>query len=262
MDTKEIALTTFQIASDLHLEFYTNGEYPELKPVSPYLLLAGDIGYPFHHSYKDYLKTVSPQYQKIFIISGNHEYYQMDTIKRTMGEIDQEISNICNSFNNVFYLNNKSYELDNNIVILGSTLWTHIPNHLQTYISGSINDYKNIYKTNSLRVTASDTSLYCKINVDWLTRELNKYKDKKVVVLTHHLPSETYICPQYKGSLINYAFMTNLDHLFKEPVVLWTAGHTHHCINTTKNGIKCIVNPLGYPGENDQFQNDLFITIM
>ncbi len=64
---------TFQLISDLHLEM---GSYFNLKAKAPYLLLVGDIGYPESQIYKDFLKQYSKKFDKIFYISGNHEYYQ------------------------------------------------------------------------------------------------------------------------------------------------------------------------------------------
>ena len=60
-----------QYISDLHLE----KNFPRnIKAEKPFLILAGDIGYPFQKSYVDFLQSLSYQFDKVFIITGNHEY--------------------------------------------------------------------------------------------------------------------------------------------------------------------------------------------
>ena len=65
-----------QYVSDLHLE---KGFKRNIIPKKPNLILGGDIGYVFKKSYEEFLLyKISPNFEKVFILSGNHEY---DTFK-------------------------------------------------------------------------------------------------------------------------------------------------------------------------------------
>jgi predicted phosphodiesterase len=262
-------MTTFQIASDLHLEFYEKVTMftSIIKPSADYLVLAGDIGYPLHANYKQFITDVSQHFKKVFIIAGNHEYYQMSITTLTMDEINKKITDLCNDLPNVTYLNNTSVELNNDIVILGTTLWTNVPTHLKSYIGQHMNDYKHIYKrvNNGIlkNITVDDTCALHKKNVEWLKGDINKYQDtnKKLIIVSHHLPSNVFIAEKYKNHPLQNGFVTNLEYLMKEPICVWIAGHTHSNINTEFNKIKCVVNPMGYPNENMDFKNDQVIII-
>ena len=128
-----------QLISDIHLEFRSNFE---IIPKAKYLALAfGDIGKPHDQNYKKLISTVSKQFEKVFIISGNHEYYSND--RYTMDEIDQQITKIVNQYPNVYFLNNNEHVMDN-VVILGTTLWSDVSSEA-VYIKQTMNDYRCIY---------------------------------------------------------------------------------------------------------------------
>jgi hypothetical protein len=55
--------------------------------------------------------------------------------------------------------------------------------------------------------------------------------------------------------------MTDLETMMRKPIVAWVGGHTHCSINQTYKGIQCVVNPLGYPGENPEFNRQFNIVI-
>ncbi len=251
-------MPTFQVASDLHLEFYESNDQPcQLEVSAPYLILAGDIGYPFEPHYTKYLTSVASKYTKVFVISGNHEYYQRSgNNKRSMLEIDAKIEDICSALGNVHYLNNHSMIVDG-VRLVGTTLWTHVSDESKSYVGSAMNDYRCIYNADGSLITPDDTNSYHLMNLSWLTSELHKYVTEKVVVITHHLPSSVFIHKKYWGHPINEGFMTDLEMLMKKPVVAWIGGHTHCSINVTHRKIKCMVNPLGYPGENPDFKKDM-----
>jgi predicted phosphodiesterase len=70
----------FIIASDLHLEFYKYINLSDFFDISSInesitLILAGDIGYPYHNNYETFLSECSKLFKHIILIAGNHEYY-------------------------------------------------------------------------------------------------------------------------------------------------------------------------------------------
>ena len=111
----------FQILSDIHLEKRKTFQHP-IKAEN--LILAGDIGNPLMNNYKEYIKYSSHNHKRVFLITGNHEYW-----KNTYEGTNKLIYDICIKYNNVIFLNNRFYDFESNnrnIRIFGSTLWTEI----------------------------------------------------------------------------------------------------------------------------------------
>lgn len=71
-----------QYCSDLHLEFRENKTFLAKNPIQPsgeILLLAGDVN-PFTliDKHNDFFDFVSANYDSVFWVPGNHEYYHYD----------------------------------------------------------------------------------------------------------------------------------------------------------------------------------------
>ena len=76
-----------QIASDLHLEFYScpaEDAWREeeldrmIVPRAPVLALLGDIGIPTHPVYRSFLLRQAERFEAVLVITGNHEFYDSD----------------------------------------------------------------------------------------------------------------------------------------------------------------------------------------
>ncbi|RYG57305.1 hypothetical protein EON66_00700 [archaeon] len=68
----------FQLVSDLHLEFSMVEDMSTLvTPVAPYLIVAGDtVPVAYYRARLDtFLASVAPKFRHVFVIAGNHEYY-------------------------------------------------------------------------------------------------------------------------------------------------------------------------------------------
>jgi hypothetical protein len=248
-----------QYISDLHLELNKNfGEIcNSLIPSSPYLALLGDISYPHNDNYTKFLDYVSNRFEHVFLLAGNHEYYQIvdfDKIK-TYNEINDDIKNIVSKYKNVHFLDNSNFTLNCNgkeIIFAGTTLWSNVNNYDRSKIKNSISDYRYIYKDHRYTTfTIDDTNKLNENCVNFIKNTLDTYKDKNVIMLSHHLPSYQMIDEKYKDSYINSAFANDLDCLFddKGPIRLWLCGHSHCSLTKTINGIVCSINAYGYPHE-------------
>ena len=64
--------------------------------------MLGDIGNPYHQNLKLFLDKISPCYDIIFYVPGNHEYYNITT-KKSKNEFDDELKSICNKYKNIIY---------------------------------------------------------------------------------------------------------------------------------------------------------------
>lgn len=183
-----------QYVSDLHLE---RGFKRSIIPKKPYLLLGGDIGMPSSFEYKQFLFDMSNNFDKVYVISGNHEYDFCTNIH----EVEQEINDICFAKNNLIYLQKKTDLLceNNNLYIAGCTFWSKLPKSKYEYHI----EHKN-----------------------WLENLLIDNKNNYVIA-THHCPLLQCLNKSFQNYVPNY-FATDQTNLIKmDNLVCWIHGHSH-----------------------------------
>jgi hypothetical protein len=79
----------------------------------------------------------------------------------------------------------------------------------------------------------------------WLRQELLQRVEG-----THHAPSPRSVPPQHAGSLMNAAFVSDLEDFVRESgVKLWIHGHTHYNVDYSIGTTRVYSNQRGYPGE-------------
>jgi len=232
-----------QYISDIHLEFLKN--IPKIEKIGDVLVLAGDIGYPFSNIYKDFLIDMNNKFNKIFLITGNHEFYNLKNQRnKTSEEISDHIINIIetNNLDHITYLDD-SYEEYEGVRFCGTTLWSKIDN--SNYL---INDFTSIKDINiKLR---NELFINSCIFIDEMINE----SKLPIIMITHHLPSfklihSDFLTDKYKN--YNQCFASNCDQYFKDPIKIWIFGHTHKECEAEINNIKFLCNPVGYPDENN-----------
>ena len=90
-------------------------------------------------------------------------------------------------------------------------------------------------------------------------------KSFKKVIVTHHVPTMLNYPPQYKGSVINQAFATELSEFIEENEIdYWLYGHHHYNSEIFEIGkTKLLTNQLGYVRSNEHFgyRNDAIFEI-
>lgn len=243
-------MLSITVLSDLHLEF------APLDPVltdSDVLILAGDIFVLEslrHPEYWDrmnqFLFGLSAHYNKVYSITGNHEYYGSDIIKS-----DDKIREIYQS-HGIHFLQN-DYDVYDGIKFIGTTLWTWIDPVRSLQIQEYMNDF-NVIKHGDHRLTVHDTDqLHHNMGL-YLEEQLAK-SDDPTVVITHHAPSYGSISKYYQNpqnSLMNSAFANKMDSImYDNPhIKLWCHGHVHNSFDYMINNTRVVCNPRGYPGEH------------
>jgi predicted phosphodiesterase len=246
---------SIQIFSDMHIELWDKMPIIEVK--AKYLFLAGDICKINHILFYKFFDYCSTNWEKTFYVPGNHEFYSN---KKSYNELNFDYYlKFKERYKNVFYLNDESVSLNDDINVYGTVLWTVPPFSTTAEAKMFINDYNYITYFNKTQ----NKSVSLDINfVKELSREaftqletyLNK-TDKKTIIMTHFPPIQSgAIEPSLleKNSILNLysSWQDNtLDKLNLTNVFLWISGHTHWSYDFEKNGIRLISNQLGYKNE-------------
>jgi hypothetical protein len=237
-----------QIVSDLHLEHRDLDFETVIHQEAEVIGLLGDIGSPFSENYAKLIKWCSDRFLYVLVISGNHEYYNRDGIP--ISDIDTIIHNICKQHENVSYLNNSVFELDN-IVFVGSTLWSWIPTEQIIPVWNKMNDYRLIYTAkNELLTPMTSRSMFIN-NMTYVYNHVIKahHDNKTCIVLTHHCPSLEHTShPSFDRCGTNVAFATDLPlgMFHGAGIHVWCSGHTHHNFKINVHGYDIISNQYGY----------------
>lgn len=99
----------------------------------------------------------------------------------------------------------------------------------------------------------------------WLYNEVKKLKDdgEKVVIITHHAPSQNSVPDCYKDDILSAAYASHLDEFVEKSCAkVWIHGHIHTQQDYTVGSTRVICNPRGYPDEkNENFIPDYVIEI-
>lgn len=244
--------------SDLHLEFYKS--HTELldkierflpsTDTTDVLVLAGDIGNPISNrsEYQLLLQEFKKRYKHVLLVLGNHEFYGLLQRSIDMNSVKDIVNEICNE-TGVVFLDMNSVVIDG-VRFVGTTLWSKADKRIEESIADFVKVYKDIDEYNR----EFDRCF------SWLKTHLeqchiNNSEREKIVVITHHLPTEKLCHSRFERYRINSAFATDiLDDLVLDDVCLWFCGHTHERmvhVHEKVNGDKLTVsvNPVGYPYE-------------
>ncbi|MGV1098728.1 metallophosphoesterase [Thiovibrio sp. JS02] len=230
------------ILADLHNEF---GRFVPPEADADLVILAGDTD----------LGTKGIEWAKeafagkpVLLVPGNHEYY--GSVFQSLQQKMQEAA----AGSNVHLLGCDKYEQDG-IVFLGATLWTDFKLLGDQRIAmltakDGMNDFKKIRMLPSYRpLSPAATVSWHTRAMGWLKKELQAATGKKIVVITHHLPSLKSVPERYRTDPISAAFASNLDEFVATSgAVLWVHGHTHEPCDYVLGETRVLCNPRGYDG--------------
>lgn len=244
--------------SDLHLE---NEELNFEKLLANLILednyinilsLTGDISTPTHKSFITFFDRVSKLFNHVLYVAGNHEYHSNSY---TYHELNKMIKHKLSHYHNVHFLDNDTFKIED-IVFIGTTLWSYIPPYLHQIISKGISDYKSILWNKTRYITPSEINILNNKAVLFIEEVLEKYNKNRIIILTHHSPlfssprdGLNLAKPEHYNDLKNYSYHNNLIKLFRDPIKAWIFGHTHYrkCYNV--NGVILWTHQYGYTDE-------------
>jgi predicted phosphodiesterase len=249
--------------SDLHLEFDHDFSISDLQP-EQIVVLAGDIfaqgrGKTLNKLFLNFVLPILAQGNQVVYVTGNHEYYgsRIDKVHRFLEAFAKEHANF-------HFLNNSSVFI-NDIEFLGGTLWTSLDNsNPLVYLSvGSRNRARDIISHDAMReyravsvnhrgtyrkLQTLDTILYHQATVSYIRSRIGKHP--KQIVVTHHTPSDEFICSRVDSPIGRYAYFSELDELAQH-FDAWVAGHTHKKVKKKVGGTWYLSNPRGYISEKE-----------
>ena len=266
-----------KIVSDLHLEFSDI----ELKNNGcDVLILSGDImladvlaDFPADYDntkivssrqlkamrFRNFLRNCCEDFPQVIYIAGNHEFYNGKFYK-TLDILREE----CAEYPNLHFLEDKSVTIGD-VIFIGATLWTDCNKSdplTMWHLPKMMNDFYIIKneRNNFRRMSTDDIVARHHKSAEFIrTIAKNAPKDKKVVVISHHCPSENSVHAIYKDHFVmNGGYRSNMDDFILDNpnIVLWTHGHTHHCFNYMIGSTRVICNPRGYHDPSTHYSED------
>ena len=235
----------FQLFSDIHLDVNT-GYKPIISPKADAVLFAGDCGSgELLSEFKYDLAGDNPETILVYT-KGNHDYW-----------------------GNSLKANRVIFGIED-IVVIACTFWTNFNNNCErTKVESKkyINDYRMI-KNEAGTEFITPENIYNQHLEDlaWLNEQLEIYKDLKIVVMTHHSPSQQSIHKKFEGRenyYLNGSFCSDYDQLIinNPQIKLWCHGHCHNNFDYYIGTTRVVCNPKGYRDENPEYKEELLIEI-
>ncbi len=187
-----------QYCSDLHLEFSANSSHLKLNPlevVGDLLLLAGDIGYlsddgSYPHPFWDW---ASKNYKQVIVVPGNHELYKGYDINKLHEGLAIPIrENVAYHYNSVVSIEN--------VDIIVSTLWAHVEPQYAYLTERRVSDFRSTIANGKYRLSVDRFNAEHQSCIEFIKRAVANSKAEKIVVVTHHVPSNVLSSPDFEGS--------------------------------------------------------------
>lgn len=229
-----------QILSDLHL---TVAAMDVPRTDADVVVLAGDIARPAQA-----IEWALGFEQPVVYVPGNHEYYG-----GSLSAVRDELQRLT-AGTRIHVLDEAEVRLAG-VRFLGATLWTDFllfddAQRRDASIAAALRmvaDFSRITIDGAAPFTPEHSRALCGRAAQWLDERLAPADPSPAVVVTHHAPSMHSVDPKYADSVLNPAFVSNLDALVaRSSVPLWIHGHTHYPVDYAIGRTRVFSNPRGY----------------
>nr|QYA18301.1 metallophosphoesterase [Clandestinovirus] len=239
-----------QYISDLHLGEMFFGhlvvKVPEIEPLAPTLVIAGDLGNPLSSQYTRFLKMHSKRFDNIIVVAGNHEFYHSVSgtgDDRTYTNGLMNVRQAVDSIDRCKFLERDSIVIGN-IRIAGCTLWTKVDPHFRFT--------KYMYDTRRIKSLQSNgkAKSWCPLernyvhnqSLDYIRKTMNQTKDEHLLIVTHHVPLEPLITKTTFPKNIHQRMIGNAEQLLLDDSKTkhrfdraWVFGHNHWTYSTQQH---------------------------
>lgn len=239
--------------SDLHTEFDTFPYIPPYHPDVDVLILAGDCfvsgsGYEWIHM----LMEEHERTPHVIFVPGNHDFYG-----NSVEGLNDDMRHLkTNRWDNFYYLNNDSIEIDG-VTFIGSCLWSSfdaygpaLKSMCKLNCDGNLSDFSCI-KVNDKRMNTTDMEEISTKSQEYLRDTLINNIEKKVFVITHFPPLIECENPRFPTNTLSPYFNNDLSGLIEKfKPEYWAYGHNHYNMSFTHYETQMISNQRGYRGES------------
>lgn len=254
-------MKTFDIISDIHADFYIRSSLitedsfvAELIPKNPssVLVVAGDLS-NYNRVSELLLRAFLDHYEKVLLVFGNHDLYEMDARKRrkASGPMSrwEDLKRRFEGEDRVVFLDGDVHEHDG--VRFGGTGGWYDFSYSLGRLNASVTEMEEVYANGM-----SDAQFIPRMErFDWNfldeeRRKLESLVDQVDVLVTHVPPSATKMAERFRYSRLSGCFFFDgADLLRRTTAKIWICGHTHERFDFEENGVNIINHALGYPFE-------------
>lgn len=263
---KRKEITKLRYGSDIHLEFAKLWTIKPPPKEDEVLVLLGDTvpliyleDYRTDDTARSLKKSfgslckLAQDYNRVYFMVGNHEFYNgcfcdgLEPYNRWFRE-----HNLDPKFQAI---NNEVVELNDRWVAFCCTLWTDMNRDdplTHEVVGHGMNDFRLIRQYHDSPLTFTTQLAYQEFqqSKQFLTEAYEKYKDRNIVVITHHAPSFHSCAREFvQDHHFNGGYYSNLDEfiLDRPSIKWWIHGHTHHNVDYKIGECNVITNQRGYP---------------
>lgn len=239
------------VLSDLHYETYN---YKFKIPTGDVLLVAGDCVNLNNRVNREraveFLNRLSGNFEKVFYVLGNHEYFHMDVTEAH--DVATEVLSGCG----IELLDNSS-SVYNGVKFIGSTLWSNCSNNesIKYTVEHSVSDFKYI-KKHGYKLSMADVTKMNSAAKAYLADEL---AEGTGVVVTHFSPSLRSATAEHSMYTDHYA-CNSIESLVSK-ARLWVHGHYHHSCSYLIDHTPVCCNPKGGLDVNPDFAPCMALTL-
>lgn len=236
-------MAAFQYASDLHFNYGTcrSGNFGTMiEPVSPTLVVAGDVTAPNDPAYRSFLAWCSANFRDTVLIAGNHEYLWAARDGYSLSDTDAVLRDMCNNLGNVHYLSTGGMVDTGGVRFVGSCLW-YAPTDADSETAFE-HSYGGIRTVARSRLSVSYARDSVRMFVSTLAKRAEHAAElgMPTVAVTHFAPLRW--CGASKDCHDLSAFFPALRD---SGVRAWVFGHTHVNADGSVHGINVIANQNG-----------------
>ncbi|MEB2843264.1 phosphatase [Rhizobiales bacterium RZME27] len=238
------------VMSDLHLEF-TALSLPLTIPQADVCVVAGDVLTRGVVPSLEWLADNVAGHMPVVFVAGNHEFYDA-----AFGDSILAGKAFAAGIDNLHFLDGETVDIAG-VRFAGGTLWTDFCLHdwqdsAMAEARSRMNDYRKIkYAKKPFRKFLPINSLN-KHRLDRTAIEtaMTGEGNGRLVIVTHHAPSERSLPTADRATLIAAAYASDLTSMIEAGKPdLWIHGHIHHHSDYMISETRVLANPRGYPGQ-------------
>lgn len=255
--------TSFQILSDLYLNYESQYLTFHIPVSAPYLILAGNVGQlADYDAYLSFLVRRCSLHEQVFLVLGALEFQGLSHAEGL--QLARHMEEEAATRGRLQILHRSRVDVPGtNIVLLGCTLWSHIPESAETAVIRKAAEFDA--NEGIRRWSVSDHNKEHFRDLAWLQAEIKHPRTfagaesssasaPQVVVVSSFTPDLHHTLPPWQvQSPWCAAYGTNLlNRTDWSSVKYWVHGSTGRTGKAKRSGIKVLSNQRGRVGEEEK----------